>query len=120
MVYAADSLALAAIEKFVHLGDEGRTLKYVSYRIGIPANVRIDERKLHDLPKDWKKDPAPQSTMDLGSEWVQDARSPALKLPSITIETNCNYLLNPLHPDFPRLILSPPYPFAFDSRIWKN
>ena len=29
----------------------------------------------------------------------------------------CNYLLNPQHPDFNRIIVGPPEPFIFDQRF---
>ena len=120
MVYTADTLALAAFEKFVHLGDEGRALRLVYYRIDIPANIRIEELKLREMPTDWKANPAPPSTMDIGTQWVRDARSSIMELPSVTIETESNYLLNPLHPDFKRLAISSAKPFEFDSRMWKD
>ncbi|OGR97206.1 MAG: hypothetical protein A2V88_06865 [Elusimicrobia bacterium RBG_16_66_12] len=120
MIYAADTLALAALEKFIHLGDEGRALRLVCYRIDIPANIRIEELKPREMPRDWKVVPAPRSTMDIGTRWVRNARSSILKLPSVAIETESNYLLNPLHPDFKRLAISSAEPFEFDARMWKN
>ncbi len=120
MVYTADTLALGAIEKFVHLGDEGRALRFLYYRIDIPANIRIEELKPQDMPTNWKANPAPRSTMDIGTQWGRDVRSAILKLPSVTIETGCNYLLNPLHPDFKRLVISSAKPFEFDARLWKR
>lgn len=120
MVYAAESLSLAAMEKFVHLGDEGRALSLVSYRIDIPADLRIDELKRKDLPTDWKAVPAPQSTKDIGTGWVNKTPSSAFKVPSVIIEAEHNYLLNPLHSDFKRLKISAPEPFPLDPRMWKN
>jgi len=120
MVYSAETLSLAAIEKFVHMGDEGRSLRLVSYRIDIPSDVRIEELKKSDLPKDWKVFPTPQSTMDIGSNWARKAHSAVLKIPSVVIETEHNYLLNPLHPDFKHLRIQPAKPFYFDPRMWKS
>jgi RES domain-containing protein len=120
VVYAADSLALAAMEKFVHLGDEGRSLDFVYYRIGMSSSVRIDERKYHELPRNWRENPAPRSTMDLGSKWVRDSRTAVLRLPSVAIEAGADLLLNPLHSDFKKLAISGPFPFAFDPRTRKK
>ena len=120
MVYTSETLSLAAMEKFVNEGDEGRVVNFVSYRIAIPSHVRIEELKREDLPADWKAVPAPQSTMDIGTNWVEKAHSSVLKVPSVVIETEHNYLLNPIHPDFKRLKISAPKSFEFDSRMWKN
>lgn len=120
MVYSAETLSLAAMEKFVHMGDEGRSVKLVSYRIDIPEDVRIETLKRNEAPKDWKSSPAPQSTMAIGSNWVKKAHSAILKVPSVVIETEHNYLLNPLHTDFMRLKIHPAKPFSFDPRMWKK
>ena len=29
------------------------------------------------------------------------------------------FILNPLHPDFPQLVIHPPEPFIFDRRLWR-
>jgi RES domain-containing protein len=120
MVYSAETLSLAAMEKFVHMGDEGRSVQLVSYRIDIPAAVRVETLKRSELPKDWKSSPAPQSTMAIGSNWVQKSRSAVLKVPSVVIDTEHNYLLNPLHADFKRLRIHPAEPFSLDPRMWKK
>jgi RES domain-containing protein len=120
MVYTSETLSLAAMEKFVNEGDEGRIVKLVSYRVDIPSHVRIGELKREHCPKDWKAVPAPRSTMDIGTQWAEGTQSAVLKVPSVVIETEHNFLLNPLHPDFKRLKISPPKPFKFDSRMWNN
>jgi RES domain-containing protein len=40
-----------------------------------------------------------------------------LQLPSAIIPEEANFLLNPRHPDFPRIRIAPAQPFAFDSRL---
>lgn len=119
MVYASGSLSLAAMEKFVHMGDEGRGIKLVSYQIDIPAGL-VDELMPEDLPSDWKALAAPRSTMEVGTQWTTAASSPVLKVPSVIIETEHNYLINSVHPDFKRLKISLPKPFQLDPRMWKK
>ena len=40
-VYCSSTLALAALETFVHIGEEGRTLAFASFEVNIPASVRV-------------------------------------------------------------------------------
>jgi RES domain-containing protein len=69
------------------------------------------------LPEDWRRLPAPSSTRELGSRWVTDSRSVVLRVPSIVVDGEFNYLLNPRHPDFARLKIGEPRPFSFDPRL---
>ena len=55
------------------------------------------------LPDDWRDLPAPESTRELGSRWVAESRSVVLRVPSIVVDGEFNYLLNPRHPEFARL-----------------
>jgi RES domain-containing protein len=69
------------------------------------------------LPEDWRRLPAPSSTRGLGSRWVAESRSAVLQVPSIVVDGEFNYLLNPRHPDFARLTIGEPRPFSFDPRL---
>jgi RES domain-containing protein len=82
--------------------------------------VRIDERFIeiaYPLPEDWRQLPAPTSTRELGSRWVAESRSVVLRVPSIVVDGEFNYLLNPRHPDFARLEIGEPQLFSFDPRL---
>ncbi|MCB1079902.1 MAG: RES family NAD+ phosphorylase, partial [Verrucomicrobiae bacterium] len=59
----------------------------------------------------------PPSTKDIGDLWVRQARSAVLELPSVIIPTEPNYLLNPSHPDFKKIVIGKAEPFAFDPRL---
>ena len=79
--------------------------------------VEIDERLIEipkHLPEGWRELPAPPSTRTFGSQWVTQARSPVLRVPSIVVDGECNYILNPRHADFRQLNVGAPVPFSFD------
>jgi hypothetical protein len=46
-------------------------------------------------PEDWQENPAPVSTMDLGTGWLQANSALALILPSCIIPYENNAILNP-------------------------
>ena len=82
--------------------------------------VYIDESFIEiadPLPDDWRKLPATVSTRELGSRWIAELRSVALRVPSIVVDGEFNYLLNPSHPEFARLEIGEPRPFSFDPRL---
>lgn len=113
MVYTSGSKALAALESLVHLNPPV-IFKYVA--ISIQFDEALVERVI-DLPVDWRENPPPSSTKDLGDLWVKQARSALLELPSVIIPGEPNYLLNPGHPDFKRIVMGKSEPFSFDSRL---
>jgi RES domain-containing protein len=76
------------------------------------TTVRVD-----DLPARWRSYPAPEELAALGTEWVARATSVALRVPSAIVPTEHNYLLNPAHPDFPRLRIRSARRFTFDPRL---
>ena len=62
--------------------------------------VSIDEQLIENakhLPEDWRQLPAPPSTREFGTQWVRQARSTVLQVPSIVVDGEFNYVLNPRH-----------------------
>ena len=123
MVYASSSLALAAIELFVHLepNQEPDDLVFLSASLpeGEPA------RRLHsaELPPAWWADDLVAgiaATRDLGDAWIRSRSSLALMVPSVPIRAEWNVLLNPLHPRISELQIDPPQSFVFDARMFRQ
>ena len=54
-----------------------------------------------------------------GSERLADAGSAVLRLPSVIVPTEGNYLLNPAHPDFARITIGPKQQIRFDPGLIK-
>ena len=119
VVYAASSLALAALEVFVHLNRAHAGIRWVMFEIGIPDEVPIEALAKAQLPRTWRHNPPTGSTMRLGSEWLRPGRAVVLRVPSAIIPAESNILINPQHTDFGKLKLGRPQAFEFDSRLWK-
>jgi RES domain-containing protein len=120
MVYASTSLALAAIELFVHLepGQAPDDLVYISAEMpeGEPA------RTLHaaELPPAWWTDNGAVATRELGDAWIRAGSSLALLVPSVPIRAEWNVLFNPHHPGMSEVQIDPPQPFVFDARMFQQ
>lgn len=116
VVYTAESLALASLEVFVHT--ESDRIPLVAIRAVLPEDIAISEVDISSLPEDWQQPAAYPVLQNIGKQWLQEQRTPVLKVPSAIIPVEFNYLLNPQHPDL-QLSLLPPLQFQFDQRMWK-
>ena len=117
VVYASESKALATLESLVHLNPPV-TFKYVAIAIEFDEKL-VETITPASLPTVWTEEPPPPSTKAIGDQWVKEARSAVLELPSVIIQTESNYLLNPTHPDFRKVRIGKAGPFAFDPRLIK-
>jgi RES domain-containing protein len=116
MVYTSESLALAALEILAHLGRSRALASYSRCAVHFDAALVTSlDRSL--LPADWRAYPAPAELQSLGNSWITSKTSAVLEVPSALVETESNYLINPLHPDFGSLIIESSEPFDFDPRL---
>lgn len=115
VVYISESLALAALELLVNMGQEGMALDFAAVKVRIPDAVKV--KSLTRLPKDWRAQPPPSSTMEVGTQWALKGQSAVLRVPSVIVPQEFNYVLNPLHSDFRKITMSALEPFSFDPRI---
>ncbi len=119
VVYTADSLALASIEMIVNLPAPKLLQKYVR----ISAQISLDfvsELSWADLPEDWNSRPMSPSTRAIGDRWIKKQSSAVLRVPSIVVPDEYNYLLNPTHPDFSQIKIGKPTIYYFDPRLTKK
>lgn len=117
LLYTSQSRALAALEFLVHLEFMTVPQEYSMLTIELPDELEIKLYKATELPADWQENPAPQSTIMLGSEWLTEGRTPVLIVPSTLISQEYNYLLNPLHERFKQIKLQDINPFRYDERL---
>ena len=93
-LYCSGSRALAVLEYSVNTGIDyiPPSLRIISIDTG---TVSIEEIPESTLPADWKAIPAPASTKDFGSEVLHSLKAAIIKIPSVIISTEYNFLLNP-------------------------
>lgn len=118
MVYTSSSLALAAIEYFVHLDPSEAPVPLVSLAAEAPDTLVVERIDVAQLPRDWRRTEN-RHLQQLGSDWLRSLRSAALIVPSAAVLGEWNILLNPGHPDFPKITVGEPTPFQYDERMFK-
>lgn len=116
VVYAAESISLAALELLVNLGSEEIPDDLVTTALDIPEHL-VERLDPQDLPGDWRATPAPAALQALGDEWIRRGNNAVLSVPSAVVPTERNYALNPVHPDFGRIRVGRSEAFRFDPRL---
>lgn len=116
VVYASESLSLAALELLVHLERGALLAHYVMCRVEFPESA-VEELLAKRLPAHWRVSPAPPALQEIGTRWARARRSAVLRVPSAVIPLESNFLLNPDHPSFSRFVRVGPERFDFDSRL---
>lgn len=119
MAYTAEALSLAALELFVHVGPEVAPRGLVAIPVEVPDDLPRTEWTAADLPRDWRRYPAPARLQALGSAWLREGKTALLYVPSAVVPEERNVLVNPRHDDARTLVLGEPRPFVFDPRMWK-
>jgi RES domain-containing protein len=113
------SLALAALELFVHLDPSEMPDDLVTIALDVPDDVAIRRISKSDLPRNWRNYPAPERLKEIGSKWIRTGEELLMIVPSAVVPLETNVLINPAHADFARCSAGSPAPFHFDPRMWK-
>jgi RES domain-containing protein len=119
MVYCSSSLALAAIELFVHLEPNLQPSDLVSIAAELPPGEPAQRLDVVDLPPEWWSDDF-EPLRALGDAWIRATTSLAMMVPSAPIHSEWNVLVNPLHPRIGELRVEPAEPFIFDARMFRQ
>lgn len=114
MVYCASSLALAALEVLVHLPPQMRRGSALPDLTAI--GLEVPDAGIAALAE-----PLPAETVqsrDIGDIWLTAAAALGLSVPSAIILHERNLLLNPRHPEMPRVTVVVQERFSLDARLF--
>lgn len=119
VVYAAESRALAVLEMVAHRSAKMRKGDFKILAIGLPGSKRFIEEVTKDkLSPNWRTIKAYDQLQKLGAEWYRSRRKLILRVPSVLIEGEYNYVVNTTHPDFEEhVILKTIEDFQWDHRL---
>lgn len=116
IVYAAETQSLAVLEILVHVEQPDLLQDYVLIGVTLSEGL-IETLDQNQLPRNWRSAVPSLSLRALGDKWAADQASVALRVPSALVPAENNFLLNPAHADFQKLVIGDPVDFAFDERL---
>ena len=119
MVYTSSTASLAALELLAHLPRTTDLHNFVIFACSFPDGLvqNVDAAR---LPARWRESPPPRELQETGDRWISGGSSAVLRVPSVIIDSEWNYLLNPVHEDFASIDVADPVPFNLDLRLMRR
>jgi RES domain-containing protein len=114
MVYTAATRSLAILEMLVQASP---LPKYTAIPATLPAGLSLAVFDENSLPPDRRDMPPSESLRTLGGAWIAAGETCALRVPSAVVPAECNFLLNPAHPDFGKIRIGAPERLSMDRRL---
>jgi RES domain-containing protein len=118
VVYTSDSRALCTTEIAVHTPLGNIPTDYQIVSIEIPDGIKIEALNTEKLPSDWRIFPHSLSTQQIGDAFIRNNIFLVLKVPSVIVPGEFNYLINPNHSDFKKITIKAINSFNFDERLF--
>lgn len=118
VVYAGSSRSLSTLEMVVHRASLKPAALYKLMVISIPDDIHLTgEIPLSELPPHWRKISAYPTLQQLASQWYMKQETLILKVPSVIIPEEYNYVINTKHPDFKQVKLIDVEDYFWDIRL---
>lgn len=114
-IYASESRALALLEYTVNISVHNipRALSIVTFEID---ERHVYEIKESQLPGNWKHFPVPKETQSFGTKLLRNPNIFVVKIPSVIMPDEFNFLINPMH--YPgKIKIHSTRDFIYDVRI---
>jgi len=89
-------------------------------QLSVPDRFIKETVSVDTLPEDWRDHPPVEATRQFGNEWVKTGETLILKVPSVIVPSEFNYLINPNHKDIAKVKIETTTELDFDQRILEN
>ncbi|MBK9484827.1 MAG: RES family NAD+ phosphorylase [Chitinophagaceae bacterium] len=116
-MYTSQFISLAVLEMLVNTNFKDYGIALDLMYISLPDEQSITAIELKHLKNNWKDDF--EYTRYMGDEFIKQKESLLLKVPSVVIQEEYNYLANPLHEDFKKIKIIKTKSFWPDERLFK-
>ena len=116
-LYTAQSRSLAMVESLVYLSDLPPENEYKVAILYLPDDTFVQTVDIQQLRNSWRDDQ--RYTRQFGDSWLKSQSSLLLRVPSVIVKSEYNYIVNPQHKSFAQLTLVDIEPFTFDGRLFK-
>jgi RES domain-containing protein len=115
VVYSSEHRSLAVLEYRVNNPLPVKDLLMITLEVPDDSFASIEKK---DLPDNWKQYSPDSPTARWGDEWLLKRSSLLLKVPSVPVPEESNFLINPLHPRMTEVSIADMSPYLLDSRIY--
>ena len=119
-LYTSASKSLAVLESLTNTPPAILQNDFSILILEITGKVLADEMYVKDLPKNWKTYPAPVNLAKMGDKWLLGRKRLLLKVPSVIIPSEYNYIINPLHSDMKKVKIIAAEKLELDGRVAGN
>lgn len=89
--------------------------------LDLDPSIPVETVEPASLPRGWDAPKHSRATQELGTQWIRSRRTAVLRVPSVHVSGEWNYLLNPEHPLTSTILTTTggPEPFTVDRRLLK-
>jgi RES domain-containing protein len=119
-LYTSTSKSLAVLESLTNTPPAILQNDFSILFVEIKGKILALEFHEKDLPKNWKVYPAPINLTKLGDKWLLARKKLLLKVPSVVIPSEFNYIINPLHKDMNKVKIIAAEKLELDGRVAGN
>jgi RES domain-containing protein len=118
-IYSAISKSLALLEYTAHAKIHliPRALSFVTFEV---PEHSIETYTTSLLPGNWKEFPHPKEARDFGTKFLTNNKFLVYQLPSVLIEDEMNFIINPSHSDMKLVKIIDVKDYAYDLRLKTN
>ena len=117
VLYTSQHISLSVLEMLVHTDFKDYSIALDLIYIRIPDQETVSIIEPGNLKLNWRDDP--DYTRFIGDEFIRQKKSLLLRVPSVLVDEEFNYLANPLHTDFKKIKIIKTKSFRPDRRLLK-
>ncbi len=118
-IYSSVTRALSLLEYTCHVKKHliPRDLSFVTLEV---PDHSIKQYTIGQLPGNWKNQPHAKEPRDFGSKFLSEAEFLLYCIPSVVIEEEMNFIINPNHSDSNKIKIVDVKDYAYDLRLKTN
>ncbi|MEO7306390.1 MAG: RES family NAD+ phosphorylase [Ferruginibacter sp.] len=117
-IYTAENISLAVLEILVNTDKNNIPPAYYLLKLNVPDHLPVKVIMPAGLKEKWYSDF--EYAQYIGSNFLKSGKEAILKIPSVIVKEECNFLLNPAHADFKKISIKESVPFDLDIRLVKK
>lgn len=118
VIYASESLSGARLEVLVHSGRLSPPVNHGFIEIEVPDGISMSSVDPGVLPHDWSSVPDRHAARQIGDVWYKRRSAALLRVPSVASANEFNVLINQVHPDTQKFLVSESKIIHWDERLF--